>query len=410
MKLNDEQKMALAAIKDFLGGNEKFFLLSGAAGTGKTYCLHALALESKKRILYTAPTNKAVSVINKSLKSAGVSAETATIYSFLGLKLEASGAIKVLRSSGKQSFPDYDLVVIDEASMINAQLFGLIEAAALAKKLKFLFLGDPYQLPPVGEMASKVWGTSSCITLKEVVRHKNTILDLASYVKNFIGKPPMPIRIQPSANVKFLTVHEADKKIKDNLDQFLGMDKLKILSWRNAAVDNYNLKVRRHLFVDTAQPFVVGDRVMLKEPAKINEGFIANTNDEGVIQRIEIDTHELHSYVIVYKTQIALDDGRIVNLTIPTPEGQFQVDREKERLSEVSKQQPRMWKTFWEFHESFHYIAPAYSLTVHKSQGSTYDEVIIDYKDILSNRNHEESLRCLYVAVTRAKNTVWLLD
>ena len=67
--LNNEQKNALEKIKTFLEREDKFFLLQGYAGTGKTYVLSALIAEitAHKRmwIALTAPTNKAVKVAEK---------------------------------------------------------------------------------------------------------------------------------------------------------------------------------------------------------------------------------------------------------------------------------------------------------------------------------------------------------
>jgi len=45
-------------------------------------------------------------------------------------------------------------------------------------------------------------------------------------------------------------------------------------------------------------------------------------------------------------------------------------------------------------------------MTVHKSQGSTFENVFVDAEDILANPNREEALRCLYVAVSRASHNV----
>ena len=45
-----------------------------------------------------------------------------------------------------------------------------------------------------------------------------------------------------------------------------------------------------------------------------------------------------------------------------------------------------------------------YALTIHKSQGSTYDDVYIEYANILSNTRENEKLKLLYTAITRSSN------
>jgi superfamily I DNA/RNA helicase len=64
------------------------------------------------------------------------------------------------------------------------------------------------------------------------------------------------------------------------------------------------------------------------------------------------------------------------------------------------------WIDYWKIKRIFTDIRPAYAMTVHKSQGSTFENVFVDAQDILSNPNREEALRCLYVAISRASNNV----
>ena len=61
------------------------------------------------------------------------------------------------------------------------------------------------------------------------------------------------------------------------------------------------------------------------------------------------------------------------------------------------------WRAFWSWRTQFHSVRYPYALTAHRSQGSTFDHVMVDQRDILYNRNAEEALRCLYVADTRAR-------
>ena len=59
--------------------------------------------------------------------------------------------------------------------------------------------------------------------------------------------------------------------------------------------------------------------------------------------------------------------------------------------------------------EKFAQLNYGYSITVHKSQGSTFTNVFIDILDILSNNNNEETSKCLYTAITRSSNKLILL-
>ena len=51
-----------------------------------------------------------------------------------------------------------------------------------------------------------------------------------------------------------------------------------------------------------------------------------------------------------------------------------------------------------------------YALTVHKSQGSTYEDVYVEYNNILSNRKEIEKLKLLYTAITRSANKLYVYN
>jgi len=158
MALTLEQGTALEAITDFLRDPEKqFFLLGGYAGTGKTYCIQHLVGLVRGRLIFTAPTNKATKVLRDTLTTDQYKPETRTIYSLLGLRLEANGEVKELTvPEDPLDLTQYRAVIVDEASMINANLMRFIRQTADTQNVKFIFMGDPAQLPPVGEARSPV--------------------------------------------------------------------------------------------------------------------------------------------------------------------------------------------------------------------------------------------------------------
>ena len=185
MSLNQEQSSALAAITDWLKSNSsRFFVLQGGAGCGKTYLVRELVNSTRGRFVYTAPTNKATKVLRKSVTTKDYTPECRTIYSLLGLRLEASGEIKELREPEDPiDLSKYTAVVVDEGSMVNASLMKFIEMTAELYAVKFLFLGDPAQLPPVKELRSPIWAIPDFAELQTVMRHDNQILTLATKIR-----------------------------------------------------------------------------------------------------------------------------------------------------------------------------------------------------------------------------------
>ena len=105
-------------------------LLTGYAGTGKTYLMSSVAEQHRRmrrKVVLTAPTHKAVSVLRRKVAAAGLDLDCITIHSLLGLQPKADKAgTKLIRRKGAK-IPAVDVVVVDEASMIGLDLIHHIE-------------------------------------------------------------------------------------------------------------------------------------------------------------------------------------------------------------------------------------------------------------------------------------------
>ena len=79
-----------------------------------------------------------------------------TIHSLLSLKMKWESGKQILVKSTKDEdeFNEYDYVVIDECSMLDSELMEYIRAAQYGST-KIIFMGDPCQLPPIGEKESE---------------------------------------------------------------------------------------------------------------------------------------------------------------------------------------------------------------------------------------------------------------
>lgn len=417
--LNKDQAAAKSAILEWLEGDESFFLLAGAAGTGKTYTIRGLIAEIHGKIIFTAPTNKATKVLREMLTEEDYKPICRTIYSLLGLKLEANGEVKVLKSPEDPiDLGNIYLIVVDEASMVNVQLMREIEKAVDNYGLRFLFLGDSNQLPPVGERASQVWEmVPDRRELVKVMRFDNQILALADRIKAQVNHPAPNIYLKSDNNgvegVWKMGSGEFRQAIRSAAaaGDFVRTGGLtKAIAWRNATVAEINLMVRNVLFDNARENlWLVGDRIILTGPANdFEKRPMGCTDDEGTVDRVEVIQHPIHHEFLCYSLSVITDENKRISLLVLHPESDLAFRFHQSQLANDAKLTPRRWKDYWEFLDVFHKVQHGYAITAHRAQGSTYRNCFVAWNDILTNRNRNEAFRCLYVAITRPQRKLVL--
>ena len=150
-KFTDDQKSAYKTLIDFIDApfDAKDYkrALTGAAGTGKTYLVKALILNSSMSyslIGLSAPTHKACRVLGESISISGVKVNT--IQSDLGLRLnfdieKFDPNNPPFDPKGKIKIGNYKLYIVDEASMINRGLCTFLEKTCVSNKCKIIFIG-----------------------------------------------------------------------------------------------------------------------------------------------------------------------------------------------------------------------------------------------------------------------------
>ena len=169
------------------------FLLSGHAGTGKTFLsMRFLAKAEAAGLCWTvvAPTHKAVSVLRANLAASQLTPTwfPCTIHRLLRLNLKRRGDRELCEASDQTAgaLEHLDLVLIDEASMLDSTVLELLLRCAHGFRTRLVFVGDPAQLPPVGETASPVFQLARVrkAALGQVVRHQGPVLRLATGLRN----------------------------------------------------------------------------------------------------------------------------------------------------------------------------------------------------------------------------------
>lgn len=418
LNFSEEQQLALSAMQAFLlpSCKDSYFLLQGGAGTGKTYTLQGLLERFSGRVVYTAPTNKAVRVLRDTLSRDDYKPECKTLYSLLGLRMEPNGTVRVLvYPEDPTDLSSYNLIVVDEGSMLSSVILSHLQKAVALHKLKVIVMADAAQLPPVGEKASLILGTECGSSLKKVMRYDNQILKLATSLRECTEHPAPSIRLigdnEAGEGVWVESKQEIEKRILDAVEQgmFSQPCGAKAIAWRNVTVEALNKLIRNRLFKQPEVPWLPEDRVIVMEPAKDLEGNpVAMTDDEGTVVSATETVHPLFPQYPCWEIRITLDSNKLIVLHVLHEKGYAAFAKKLEEILTEVKTNKKLWKTFWAMKDAFHKLRHAYAITAHRSQGSTYDTVFVDWKDILLNRDRQEAFKCLYVACTRAKRRVFL--
>lgn len=144
IELNEQFKRAL----DLMENTDKNIFITGKAGTGKSTLLEYFRTITCKKIIVLAPTGVAA-----------LNVRGETIHSFFGFKPDVTlQAIKKLKSKGAKTYKEIDIIVIDEISMVRADLLDCIDYFLRLNGrdsnkpfggIQMIFIGDLYQLPPV---------------------------------------------------------------------------------------------------------------------------------------------------------------------------------------------------------------------------------------------------------------------
>lgn len=424
VQLTEGQKKAVETIKHFLQDQDaSTFGLFGYAGTGKSFVTKHLVNDYKGQVFLTASTNKATSVMKymwRGTKTQKVDNQFSTIYKLFGYFLQPSlnrqtgeWEEKLVKSQTWE--PPFEtvnghapLVIVDEASMIPKDFYDKLLGYIPYFDLKLLFIGDPGQLPPVGEKISPVFErletqwTDTWVTLTEVVRQSkdSEILRVATEVRENLKaiNPCKEVNIDHSSRDDFSAA--AIDQFKQNAS-FLDT---KVIAWRNDTVEWYNNRIRTTLKTQQKGPkecpFDIGDPVISKKPVYKGRETLLYTSQEMIVKDIK---EGKKSGISTFELTLESDYEPAVKVHIVKPSNM------KTYLSKVSWYKTRAKKTNadrdWMIYKQFVYgfasLDYSYAITAHKSQGSTYKNTFVDVRDILDNGAIEERNKCLYVAVSR---------
>jgi len=564
----DERINALEKLIEFIKNDSaNTFGLYGYAGTGKTtmtieFVRYLLEHTLIKSIAFSAPTHKALNVMKTNfdmivkrllkkfditetetfdcnldlLQSHGMTIKFKTIHSLLGFSMDHSETgERVFKKKSPTTINEYNIVIIDECSMISLQMMiCLMEEIRKLRKNdlscpKIIFTGDPAQLPPVEEISSALFiKNKNDITLEtytnNVSANVSTILtqdNLIREYENFVTK---------MFQIPTITLEHIFRNTKVNVNQVCntirqwvvsgtrksftkyvgngvylyrqkgertetewfkkcteyfksGNTSNIILTWTNKNSDLYNNVMRNRIIgKKKIEPFEIGDRLILKDFYKFSESKEQETStcfytsdqiqicdistETKIAQPLKINTppcvqrlknsqaimKKMQQYVSiinantkkiykVWKMTVTRMPEHDVSDEEKGKENKYQIyvihtdstqdlTNDKTRIESIIKKLTNIFKNstqtqyatierylikqLWTYMD-MNYISPyanvifGYSITTHKSQGSTFSNVFVDVRDILTNTDENVAKRCVYTAFSRCSNELHIL-
>lgn len=469
--LNDGQLLAFMEIINFFRDPQHdAVVLKGYAGTGKTFLIKRIieyitTAYPNRKIAVTAPTNKAVQVLSfnddsdgksivfEDFENPNESIVYGTIHKLLGLKeqIDLNGIQTfTAESKNKKGLNEYKYLIVDEVSMLDDVLFN--ELIKHKDKIRIIFMGDPAQIPPIGKEHCLPF-KEDCpnilkkIELTKIIRQKGShpIIDYSSIIrKNLTKQQPIQklvTKLNDEGNGvvyfnkdtnrnmvrKTITKYFSNKKYEDNSDF------IKVLAWRNKTVDYVNGLVRSIRFGESLPKFVEGERLIANKtlfkkvigasPWERQYLVKATTSQEFTVLSVSITTKKFNESVksspkVKFEGKFWKLDVKINDLNSPdivlyvihkdsAPDFLVKLNKMKKFARDTRSKDA--WVMYYNMMKWTDNVSYNYAITVHKSQGSTYDNVILLEEDLDFNRKTIERNRIKYTAYTRAKNRVYIL-
>ena len=452
---NEEQRNAINAavthINKVRAGNaeQKFFLIKGKAGTGKTTIVNEIlkgmttGTSVRPVVLFGAPSHKATSVLTNKINAPGFNLMNKSLAAMLGLKPNNEGEY-VPDKSKTPPIKSASVVIIDEASMIGEEQFELIQEALKGKNIPVIFLGDTGQLPPVrksryysnkkidSDRLSPVFEdeTIPSASLETRVRQgeDSPVLEYADGYWNFSQEKTEEYPNDLNAKTRVtdkgaLIVQRNEIDLVDQLRPLFEEAKrtgnpnlVKIVTYTNEAVDDYNRRIREALYPNQdIKGFVKGDLIIFNDTYGDENGAVPNSLESAVLEvrpcpsslpQIEgLELEEVERELITFKGPYGYNAE--VPALIPTKKNRDKHQKNITSLGKYCKQHPNKWYLYWQYKNLYAAnIGYAYAIDSHKSQGSTYDIVAVDAADINSvyPTTLKTKAQSMYTAITRASN------
>lgn len=409
---NKSQLDALAKINGFLVSPEKYFLLTGGPGYGKSYVVeyfykHGWEEYQKFAKLMGAKQFQDLHITATTHAAAEIHAEVGlpcrTIHSLLQLVLfidYKTGEPVLIKKKNCEPIHNA-VIIIDEYTLTDPTLKRFIEEQTPGCKI--ILVGDPDQLLYVkGNKALWDRSNTSYAELTEQMRTESSSIAAAvDYFKGMVRGMPVQ-QLMLGDDLIAIDTDEAEDIVKDLL---LHDEEFAILAHTNHKVIDYNHYIRK--LKGLPFEYVQGEKVVNNTAVtiKLSAGttLLIKTDQNLTVNSYDGNEsitfpcghiEEVHNYTVEANMTI-------LNIKVPVDVRSY-----KQQLNKLKKQK--------DFVEYYHYadtldLRPAYAYTIYKAQGKSIDTVIVDLASFPPNLSLNTLARALYVSTSRARKKVYLV-
>ena len=403
MSFQSNPQLALAF--DYVRNTHKNIFLTGKAGTGKTTFLHQISAESNKRMVVVAPTGVAA-----------INAGGMTIHSFFQLPFgpfipdTPQDPTRQRRFAGEKIrlIQSLDLLVIDEISMVRADLLDAVDDVLRRYRdrykpfggVQLLMIGDLHQLPPV--VKEEEWNL--------LRNHYDTMYFFGSRALRNTNPVSIELKhIYRQSDDAFISLLN---KVRDNnIDETVlaTLNSRYIPSFKPSTEEPYITLTAHNA---SAQAINNEHLSAIEQPSKVFSAVIQNNFPAFSYPTDEIFSCKTNAQVMFVKNDVTREkrfyNGKIGKITrfgdntiyVRCPGEQEEIEvvpaewtNVKYTLNEKTKEvSEEILGTFTQFP-----LKLAWAITIHKSQGLTFERAIIDAQSAFAHGQ-------VYVALSRCKS------
>ena len=395
MELNEKQKNGLTLALQRYKNKEKYTVIAGYAGAGKSTLVRFIIEELKTYgvketdVCFACFTGKAAQVL---LKKGNKNVITLHKLLYKSIPKESGGFVRI----PNPSIP-YKIVVVDEVSMAPKTLMDLL----FKHNVYVICLGDPFQLPPVDKKEDNHLLDTPHIFLDEIMRQaqESEIIQLSMAIRE-----NRPIEVFQGKEVQILNKEELNTGMLTWADQILvatnatrvsiNTQMRKLLNFGEKPQDGDKIICLRNYwdcFSDNEEPLVNGTIGILKDSFLTKRYLPSIVKSTDGLSHIDLIVGDFISDSGMYFHSLEMDKKMIDT-------GEFSLD----------------WKTVYQLNRNprTRDIPPleftyGYAITCHKAQGSEWDKVLVIEEKFPFDKI--EHARWLYTAVTRASDKLVLL-